>query len=478
MQIYKVYEAFSKNSNLLCTLLPQLLRYLYNNSKLFSIDVAFALLKHICTPLGQFPELANVCHMVILNDMRFEYVLPLYSTIHNSLYDRKFSRRCTLYLQYFAARLCTTEATRTGQNIFQLPADAMLMLFDNRLHIESDVVLFRGLLRWARSQMQASSDAVVNDNSHLFVQRKLRSLCNCRIALIRWSAMTTDEFKQCLDEIEPPNMQFSGYKPGFFTLKELERLTKGQLPIIHTDEEPASSIGGDHQDDNAAVAAKLQVSAKDFAIRKNLPVAVNFNKVDTGSSWELFKEYDMKRRAEMEMRDQSWTCRSLVDWQDSVRTALVPLLGGPWCGEVGGFIAFEVRDRCRGRRHVLLGGLTVHVSPHLLLSVHLLSGWTESKRCEFRFQQCQQEHLTESRLWLNEPVILQPDVLYRLVVTVSQRFLGQFAAFETTAKSRLFSRGPFWVPEVVAQPPAISSAEEVLLNVSTVNISTLYFDYL
>lgn len=489
------------------SLAPQFLKFLYNSSHRLSLDAAHALLTHACTTYGPLPDLQRTCQIALLHDMRHDHVLPIYSTVYNSVADRVFARGCARYLQYFATSMCSEAATRSGTNLFQLPIGALTALFAYRgMHIDSDVTLFRGLILWARSRLLARGPDQLDDTDRYLYQRRLRSVCNGRLELIRLSAMSVSQFSQCLDEVESPNaLHCGGYGPGFFSLTELRSLTNGRLHIYHSHRafeaptgyytDTSSSSGEEDDSDHVSAIIRADVAASAAAAAASnqqlVVVAPDFNMVDTTTNRPL-PAY-AEPHPEMLMRQQLWACRSLVGWLDRSHPALEPLIGGRPrrmdidC-HVGGFMAFEVRDRLATthRRQVILGGMTVHVAPHLVRSIQLMTDWTPSQRLRsastaglaFRFQRSQGGLTSESRLWLDEPVRLQPGVLYRLVVLVNRGFAGQFASFD---RENLVWKngkpGPFWIPEVVKRPATTTDAERTL-DVVTVNVSTLYYDYL
>lgn len=463
------------------------------------MSAAHALLRHTCTAFGPFPELQSASQTAMNQDTWPEFVLPIYSTIYNSNTDDQAQRRCVRYLRYIVGNLCTVEATRKGDNIFQLPIGALETILNNSsLHIESEVVLFIGLIRWARSSLLNHAGIQGDPTTRYEDQQKLRTMCNGRLELIRLSALSVDELRLCLDEIESPNMIHGGdYGAGFFSMTELRQLTKGKLKIHHShqlflmsDDNPSeidsrdisSSSSGDEE---ASITRRCVVPIASRKINHNeLNVAHDFNIVDTPNSSHL-PAY-AEPHAEMSMLQQSWKCRLSAGRIYLMYPPLNPRLGFKWSGAdgyVGGNIAFEVREQatnCR-LRQVILGGMTVHVDQQRLLSVHLVSGWTtEAKRCPFRFQRLQRRRGNECRIWLKVPVILKPNVLYRLVIMVDRQF-SKFETFDVLNLQQKIEDGPFWVPVVVKKPagptaeafPTYDKFKEV-----TVNVSTLFYDYL
>lgn len=439
----------------------QFLRFLYTNDcPQLTADTALALLRHACPRYGSLPDLKLLCVSALLHGMSAAQVLQLHPTIVNGAAgDRRLAEGCTLHLQYFATRMCTIESAADGTNLFQLPVPALERLFDTaHMHILSEVVLFRGLLHWARQRLRQLGVPYGSADERLEYQRRLRVVCTGRLDLIRLSTLTLKQFNRCMDELEaPPAGSDCGYGPGFFTVRELRELAhRRRNKYIQRRCEPGDRPSDGDDSDSEIIEDPECKLPYHYSLREPMPM----DQLYWSHCYDSVVPVIRSRAAFAALLSDSGVAAQRPDYY------------------VGALAVFGVRPSDRRRQRVVLAGLLAFVGMNTVRSVQLLrDGECVSEAAgaglAFRYNR---EDCTRNRchLWLETPERLEPNAQYRLVVTVNAPGVTCYVT------EPIFPPGqesPFVVPDVVAMRTT-AGGDQRLVKTCNVNMCSLFYNYL
>lgn len=176
-----------------------MLRYLYTDDIQLNINNTPSIL--MVAHYYALQKLENVCSEWLIQRVSEHNVCTIYDRTH--LVDNELTKQCLFYIQMNARNLLNHESSKKHMNLFNLGLDALGKIMALDLSIASEVVLFEKLLLWARTECEAQKLVPNGEN--------LRRTTRGRLQLIRFSAMTSDDFGRCV--------RLAG--PAFFTVEEI-----------------------------------------------------------------------------------------------------------------------------------------------------------------------------------------------------------------------------------------------------------------
>lgn len=167
-----------------------MLRFVYTDDcKLTPSNAATILLLAHYYDLG---TLEDACAAHLLGILSPKNVCKIFGRLH--LMDNALTKEC---LQVIQAN--TDQLFADGNNLFDLELAALGQIFKlDVLLLDSDVELFRVLLEWGRAQ---SSESAKHDLASM--GNRLRETLNGRLQFIRFTAMTIEQFGQCIQMVDP-----------------------------------------------------------------------------------------------------------------------------------------------------------------------------------------------------------------------------------------------------------------------------------
>lgn len=134
-------------------------------------------------------SLEDECAASLSSTLTVQNILVIFDKIH--LLDNKSSKAVCLRF----IRDNTDELFADEQNLFDLNVDALRQVFDmNELRLGSDVDLFAELLKWGTNRCRAKDQ--------MPTAKHLRHALNGRLDLIRFAAMTPDQFAKCVKMVD------------------------------------------------------------------------------------------------------------------------------------------------------------------------------------------------------------------------------------------------------------------------------------